>query len=192
MVRKLSTPSGLKPGSTCCTRHIALTSSPAPTSRTTVATISAITSADRRRFIRPPTVDRERSAFRSASRNERTAGPTPNARLVATASAAANPNTRQSISGVALIGRADGTRIANAGVATAARARPIPPPTNARKRLSVNSCRTSRSRAAPMATRTAISCRRTMARANREVRQVRARDEQHAKCATEHPEHQQA
>jgi hypothetical protein len=161
----VSTPSARNPLSTAWTRHIAFSSRPAATSSTTVPTTSPSTSATRSRPTRPPASERERSVSRPL-RDDRSAGPAPNATMVTRVRTAANTNTRQSISGAPPMGSVRGTSDANDGAATTASSNPAAPPAAASIALSVKSCRTRRSRPAPRDRRTAISWRRAVARAN--------------------------
>ena len=93
----------------------------------------------------------------------------PNATPVTIVRAIANPTTRTSMDGVSAIGNAVGTRRERIGRVAAASARPSTPPVPVTTRLSVSSCRSTRSRPAPSAMRTAISRRRTIARASRRL-----------------------
>jgi|GEM_PF-4295299 len=74
---------------------------------------------------------------------------------------------RKTHSGSSETGREIGIRRDAIGTAAVARARPRAPPTTARTRLSVMSCRASRCRPAPIAILTASSLRRESARASR-------------------------
>ena len=96
-------------------------------------------------------------------------GTMPNATPVTIVRAIANPTTRTSMDGVSAIGNAVGTRRERIGRVAAASARPSTPPVPVTTRLSVSSCRSTRSRPAPSAMRTAISRRRTIARASRRL-----------------------
>ena len=168
-MRSVNTRSERKPGSTDSTRCIASSNNPVQTNKVTVPQTCATTNAARARHVRLSVEDLERNAFTSNWPYERRAGPTPNAMLVISVSAVANARTRRSAPGRSATGNASGTRRASRGVPATASTTPIMPPIPARTTLSVSSRRTSRSRPAPSATRTAVSCLRIITRTNSSV-----------------------
>ncbi len=137
----------------------------------TDAVISATTRAERINSVLRllPARAPSRSPSLSVRRPNRSAGITPNATPVTTVSAAAMSRRRRSSAGTSAIGNAFGTRRAASGSVTNAMATPRTPPHADSNRLSVIICRTRRSGAAPIATRTANSCRRASARASRRL-----------------------
>ncbi len=101
-------------------------------------------------------------------RDERSAGTSPNSSAVPRLSSSVNATTRPSgvkstitASGALATSRSPATRTAHAAPAS-----PSAPPIAASTRLSINSCRTSRPRLAPNASRTEISRPRVVARAS--------------------------
>ena len=110
---------------------------------------------------------------------------------VITVNTAATSSMRASTLGDSAIGRLFGTRRARSGSAATAMQTPRAPPMPANTRLSVIKWRTRRSRPAPIAVRTAISRRRSIARASRRfARLAQAISSTHARGAGERPEQQ--
>ena len=149
-----STSSVTKPGSTDCTRHSARMRSPAEMRRATETVTCATTRAPRRRWPRALVADRvpSRRSVMSGFRHTRSAGMTPNPTPVPQVMSVANSSTRRSIAG-SPTGSVTGTSRVSSGMAATAIPMPIAPPMAERRRLSVSSCRTSRSRPAPSAVR---------------------------------------
>ncbi len=170
-VRIVRMPSGRKPGSLAWIVHSARTRRPVVISSTTDARTSTITSTPRSRSLCPPIARapsrRPRTSASAPLRVVVTRGARPKASAVTSVSTAAKPRTRRSSPGVAEVGRFAGTSCHSSGTTRTATRTPSAPPSAARTRLSVASWRTSRSRPAPMAVRTASSCRRASARARR-------------------------
>ncbi len=168
-VCRVRTDSARKPGSTPCRRQSARSSRPDAISSATEAVTSATTRTERSRSVRrsDPVRAPSRSPLVSDSRQARSAGTTPKPMPVSPVSSAANPSMRRSTPGTSAIGSAFGTRRAISGTTATASATPSAPPHAARIRLSVINWRTSRSRPAPIAVRTASSRRRESARARR-------------------------
>jgi hypothetical protein len=160
---------GSKPGSTPRRRVTVATSRPAPVTRTSDNAISATTSAVlRRRWRRPAVMPRPPSAMAATGRVRLacSAGAMPQARVVATATAAANSHAVQPIPISLARGRSAGIDAMSSDCVHIAARTPAEPPMATRTRFSVSSCRINRPRPAPSASRIEISRWRVDARAS--------------------------
>ena len=119
---------------------------------------------------RPPIPDPPRAASFNASetpvRDDCSAGARPKATPVASVSSAANANTVASRPTSLTRGAFDGASETSPPTAQTPNTSPTAPPRPARSTLSVSSCRTTRARVAPSATRTASSRPRAEPRAS--------------------------
>ena len=143
------------------------TRSPAPASRLTASASCPATSAPRAsrtpRRSDPPRPS-SRSVVCTSPRAARSAGTSPKTAPAVSATTPVTSTTVQSIERSAYGGSAGSARPRSAASESAARRSPMPPPATARIALSVSSCRITRPRPAPSATRTANSFRRESAR----------------------------
>ena len=162
-------PSGTKPLGTRCRWTKLRTVRPAATSSTIDSAISAVTRPPRIRLWRPPTVARA-DAFRSSLMllplNCR-AGARPNIKPDTADTARPNSSTWRSTETSPATVRSDGLSATSPDTSHMATSTPAPPPSAAKRRLSVSSCATMRPRVAPRATRSDTSCWRAVARASR-------------------------
>ena len=166
----ISTSAGSKPASTVEIRRNVPSSSPAPMMSVSEiaswATTSAFPAVSRPW---PSTIPRALalSAALGATRAARHAGASPNASPVNTAIATLNHSTVASSRRSRKIGRPAGDRYVTSSLSPhRAITSPRAAPNVDSNKLSVTSCRITRPRAAPSATRIAISRRRTAARAS--------------------------
>ena len=159
----MSTCSGLKPASTCCSLTKLRASRPAVTSSADASAISATTSALRSRVVRRPALVRvplSCSDGRTSSVASCQAGSSPNNVAARQATIAEKRSTVQSTCTLWSRGKSSGSTARRKRTPASVSAKPQTAPGIASNSDSAIDCRTSRHRPAPRANRTARSPRR--------------------------------